>query len=216
MLSTLDAVKNQAGICLSDTSQDAQLSAILAGVSAMVTRMLGRNIEQETYTEYYSGDGSSELLLRQYPVQSITSLAVDGSGYWGYGTNAFATNLVAGTDYALARSSSAEGSPGIVYRIGGVWPQPARYEDAYLAAQPGVDIGNIKVVYVAGFATVPADIQMAVNSLVMRVMAMSSSGMGISSAAYEDASASYMTPEDSAKLFGSIESALRPYKSVVI
>lgn len=218
-LSTVAAVKTQAGIPQSDTSRDEQFASLLAGITAALKSDINRDLEQQTYTEYYSGDGSQTLILRQYPVQSITSIYLDSDGYWGFGSGSFAsaTLLVEGTDYALKRSSSSIGSgSGIVQRIGGNWPMPSRRVGGFIADQVGIGVGNIKVVYVAGYATIPADLQMAVNELVIRKANSAAFGMSFKQGQYEDANATFMTPEEMRGLVGSIESVLSSYREVAI
>jgi len=219
-LSTVTSVKTQAGIPASDTSRDDQIAAILAGVTAHVKNTLNRDIEQATYTEYYSGDGTPVLLLRQRPVTSITSIYLDNAGYWGDGANSPFSSprlLVDGVDYALRRTSATLGSPaGLVYRINGVWNYPTRRQQGYVSNQPGVGNGNLKVTYMAGFPTIPADLQMGVNSLVMRILNAAAMGGQAQQASYEDASVVYLAPGEAAKMMGSIEAALAPHADVPV
>ena len=219
-LSSLTAVKIQAGISLADTSRDAQLASILLGVTAHIKNVINRDLESASYTEYYSGDNTPILLLRQFPVSSITSIYVDDSGYWGSGTGspfAAATLLTAGTDYSLRSNSSTDGGlSGLVYRIGSIWRSPMRRDAGYVSNQSGVGVGNIKATYVAGYSTIPADIKMAVNSLVMRIANAAAAAGVVQQAAYEDASVTYLAPSEAAQMMGSIESMLAQYNDVAV
>ena len=71
-LTTLMSVKTQGGIPTSDTSRDGQIRILIDGITSLVKQQLNREIESAKYTDYYSGDGSPFLLLRQYPVTSVS------------------------------------------------------------------------------------------------------------------------------------------------
>lgn len=174
MLTTLEQVKTHLGIAADDTSLDARLAALIQGVDAAIKSDLRRNIEQATYTEFYSGDGSRALRLKQTPVQSITTVYEDSSGLWGQGADAFAaaTLLTAGADYALDLDQPDGTSlSGLLYRVGGIWPgRVVRYGNRLTAGYEH-GRGNLKITYVGGYATVPYDLALAANQLVGWAMA---------------------------------------------
>lgn len=188
--------KTLAGI--SGTSEDSKLDLMTDYVDAAIKKWLGRDIEQTTYpgaatggtgdSGFYSGTGTSRLILRQRPVRSITSIYVDASGRWGQnpdGSFATATLLTAGTDYALdldAYNGSANVSmKGIVVRIGNVWPALRTYNRGWIT--PGVEPqrGNIKVAYVAGYSSVPSDIVQAAALWVSHIRNIQPKGGTLSS-----------------------------------
>lgn len=123
-------------------------------------------------TEYYSGDGTDKLILRQRPVQAVGSVYVDADGYFGEGEDAFpaSTLLTAGSDYCLVRdqhTAAAEKSKvGMLLRIGGVWPDITRHARGLLSGERVSGRGNIKVTSTVGWANVPEPTQMAVHMLV--------------------------------------------------
>ena len=215
-LTSISAVKTLLGI--SDSSQDTLLTQLLAGVDATIKQWLRRDIEQATYTEFYSGDGTEVLALNQYPVTSITSVHENASGYFTESEFTADELLTAGEDYALMRLSSTVGSKaGFVRRIGGLWPQPSLRTQQFLSAFPGAAAGNIRVVYVAGYSSVPADLAAAANQLVVRAYNQrTGGGLGIQQQSYEDASESFFNPQDSLSMLGTVESILRPYRRVVV
>ena len=65
-LTTLADLKTYLGI--SDSSEDALLNLLIADADAAILGYIGRTIEQATLTEYYSGDGTQMLVLKQRPV----------------------------------------------------------------------------------------------------------------------------------------------------
>jgi len=192
-LTDLDTVKRRLGIATTVTTQDDVLADIIEETDSILKTHLGQNIETATYTEFYCGNGSQSLLLRQIPVQSITSIHVDADGYFNYGNSAYAAAdlLVSGTDYALSYVSSKEYSPsGIVYRIGTVWPK-ARFDAGLLTEQPVKSLGNIKVVYVAGYPTVPARYRSMATKLACWKFATDLDGVTKTSESHSDTSYSY-------------------------
>ncbi len=218
-LSTLQNIKLQANIPQNDTSRDLQYSAILTGVTAYVKQKLNRDLEQATYTEWYSGDSSPILLLNQRPVTSVASVYLDNSAYWDQGTTPFgpSTLLVQGVDYALRQLSSTKGDGvGRLYRIVGSWTAPPRRQMGYVSNLPGIGIGNIQVTYTAGYATIPADLAMAVNALVIRVANSAIFGGIISGGNYEDASMTLADPKVAATMFGSLENMLAQYDEIAV
>ena len=172
-LTTKPTIKTLLGV--SDTSLDAVIDVLIPQADAIIKGYLGREIEQATYTEYYSGSGDQVIVLNQTPVQSITSVNEDRDGFYGDGTDAFPASslLVQGADYVLRKDDATNtevSKSGILYRINKVWPRPHSGIRGQLASAPGLGLGNIKVVYVAGWATVPADITFAANKLITSML----------------------------------------------
>lgn len=215
-LTSLSVVKTHLGI--SDSSQDTLLSQLISQVDAIMLASLKRNIEQATYTDYLSGDGTPILTLRHYPVTSITTLHLDDAGYFGFGAESFATaNLLeSGVDYALMRESSTGSSAGLVRRINGIWPSPEWRAANQLSALPLGAAGNVRAVYVAGYATVPADLQLAATQVVAQIKVSAQFGGDIQSANYEDAGFSRMAATEALSQIGSVASILKRYRAIAI
>lgn len=93
-LSTLAAFKINLGIEAGDTSQDDLLNQALGAADAALKRYCKRNLEASVLTEYYSGTGSRNLVLRQRPVNvfSLSSTTTANSTT----VTTTTTNLVAG------------------------------------------------------------------------------------------------------------------------
>jgi len=164
-LTTLAQIKSFLNVPTTVTSQDAWLSALLLAADASIKQYCGRNFEQATYTEFYSGNGTKFLTLRQRPVTSITNIWLDHYGHYGFGDNPFtsATLLTQGKDYALdLDESGTQSRSGLVGRINTVWSDvPRQYYTGRVTAESGPSFGNIKVIYTAGYATIPQDVQYA-------------------------------------------------------
>jgi len=218
-LTTKETIKSLLGI--SDTSLDVVIDLMIPQADAIIKGFLQRKIEQATYTEYYSGSGAKVLLLKQIPVQSITSVHLDSDGYYGDGTDAFpaSSELVEGTDFVLRKDDATAtevSTSGILYHTGKGWPRPSTRLQGQLTSAPGLGMGNIKVVYVAGWATVPADIQFAANKLVTSMIQSMDSGGRLESENIEDYSYSLAGAEDEGKFLDSVKGSLARYKRVVI
>lgn len=145
----------------SATAENDVIDRLLTVVEAAVAQYLGfpassaggtPTIEDVTYTHYTGAglavveDGAS-LMLSVYPVQSVTSVAEDS--LWSYATAKDATDYV--LDGAIGR---------IDLTPGGSW------------GKASTGRRNVKVVYVAGFTTVPAPIVQAGYMLVSRLFTL--------------------------------------------
>jgi hypothetical protein len=78
-LCALADLKTWLDISLSDTSKDAKLTLFIDNVSAQIEQYLGYPLEHTVYAgDTYSVNNMQMLYLRQKPIQSITSVSLDG------------------------------------------------------------------------------------------------------------------------------------------
>jgi hypothetical protein len=215
-LTNRNSVKKQANISPQDTSLDLQIDAFIAGVSGRIKRQFNRNIETQTLTEYYSGDNSPILFLKQFPIISVASVIIDDTFWFGQGPGSTPQVLVQGTDYTIMAGYYGIGSSGALRRINGMWYAWDSRRWGLVSKQPPLPNGNIQVVYTAGLSPVPPEIEMAVNLAVMKMIQMSQTGTAIASNNYQDAAESYFSPELQSQVFGSIENCLAPFTMPVI
>jgi hypothetical protein len=75
-LTDLDTVKSWLGIA--GTAADAQLSSLITAVSSFVTNYLGRQVLSASYVETQQGNGQSVMLLRNFPITAVASVAFAG------------------------------------------------------------------------------------------------------------------------------------------
>jgi len=171
-LTTRSTIKGFLNIASGDTTFDSWIDAIQPAAEAVIKKYCDRDFESATYTEFYRGENKNWFCLKQTPVTSITSIHLDRTGYYGKnpdGSFQTADLLVEGVDYVLDWKNASLSETGIVYRINEVWPyfnRETRSGSGTLSWIFTPSPGNIKVVYVAGYATIPQDIQMAVAMLV--------------------------------------------------
>lgn len=72
MLATLENTKTYLGITSSD--DDALLTLLLNGASGTIVKYIGREIEATDFTEYVDGNAQYSYVLKNYPVNSVTSI----------------------------------------------------------------------------------------------------------------------------------------------
>jgi len=216
-LTTLAAVKTHLSIASADTSQDALLTQLLAGADAAIKQYFNQDLETTTRTEFMVGTGTPKLVLRQRPVQSITSLYLDSSAYYGEASGAFpaSTLLVAGRDYCLQRdanSTSEKSMSGIVVKIGGVWTGANEKIRGLLTQGIVAGVGNIKVTYISGYVTIPADLVLACHQMVsiLRQGAQQGGPLQQESLDYYSYQLAAATPDSSP--MGSVKQLLSGYK----
>lgn len=157
-LTTLAAVKAEA--LISDTTQDTLLEALITSASAAIRAYLDREIKRTTHTgEAYAVNGHQYLYLREYPVQSVTSITAAGA--------ALTVNVDYWLDIEPGRLYKPSGWTGSYYTRG-------TFPDVYAGAR------EILVTYVAGFylpaeagyvagaaASLPAALQYAATRAVL-------------------------------------------------
>lgn len=216
-LTTLESLKLQGGIPLNVNTYDLQYTQLLNGLTSVIERSLHRNIALRTYNEILSGDNSSVLQLNNRPIVSVSRVCLDDGSYFGQSPSAWpsTSDLVAGTDYSIMSGRHGLGSIGQLLRIGNVWRSPQVWSPGKVAPQASPPRGNILVVYQAGLSPVPAGLAYAMNAAVLRAFTMANIGGAAQSMSYEDGAVTLFSPEDMAKVMGSVERTLGSYRAVV-
>jgi len=144
-LVTLDDVHKHLNIPDSDTTHDVELQGFIDAAEAIIVYNVGP-VEETTFTEVHSGGGPT-IVLDNPPVISVTSVT-EYVGPVAYALTQAELGVAAGA-YSFSLDDPAAG---IICR---------RYTGG-LAGNFAGGYRNVQVVYVAGRATVPADIHMAV------------------------------------------------------
>jgi len=175
LLVSLSDYKTYAGISV--TTYDTQLTALLTAASAMVRRWCGRDetngFESAARTEKYDGTGVNSITLNERPVASIASVSwIDSSGT-ATAIDAEAYKFdVNGTLY-LWNSRSGPGGA-----IGDYGMSAYTFD---VRPNWGEEPRSIQVVYTAGYATIPADLQYVVKRIVDGMWADTASNPGMKS-----------------------------------
>lgn len=154
-------IKAFLNIPTTDTSFDTQLGLFVDAASQMIVNRIGPVAGSPTYDEWYDG-GSPSIVLRHTPVQSITSITES------YGSSAV---------YTLTAQVLDSGSVGGAYGYSGDLSRGLLTRRVSgIATHFAAGLQNVHVVYVAGYATVPADIEQAAKLLIQHMWATQRGG----------------------------------------
>jgi len=117
-----------------DNDIEQLISVLIDRVQKSFEAYCNTAFESASYTEYYDGTGTSFLFLKNIPVVSISSIYDDANWLWETGS------LLPSADYRITNDNSV-------------------YYKSYFTN----DIQNIKITYVAGYASgsIPEDLQQA-------------------------------------------------------
>lgn len=209
------------------------LSLLIGWAEKSINNYIKRNLNSATYTEYYNGSGTPDLRLHNYPVTAVSNLYIDADGYYGRKTGAFpaTSELNEGESWVLeidAYDGTATSKSGIIKRIstfGGSFIGTSVPFTPLVGSKLAADelpvwpigYGNIKVVYTAGYTTIPADIEMAATSL----CALMSRNVPVGGEITSESLGAYSYSISQADLkspgpLGGIARALAPYRRLVI
>lgn len=137
-----------------DTDQhDTLLTRLVTKMSIHAQTYCGRLFTAQDYTEYYDGDGSQELFVRNYPINSVASIYDDTDREYDSDDLIDSDDIIIqGDDYCFGKVELEDG-----------WFDPGRK--------------NIKITYNAGYSTVPADLEYAVQCLMMAAFLENTAGI---------------------------------------
>ncbi len=134
-LITLATAKSHLNIPTATTSEDVRVQLFIDAASARISKYCERIFEQTTQTgELHSGRRQNVLLPNQYPVISVSALRISAARDW-----LSADSLVPASQYVISNFGQT-----ITYD--GYFPNGSN---------------NVFLTYVAGYATIPADLQLA-------------------------------------------------------
>lgn len=136
-LTSLAVVKEHLNIPALTTTFDSILERMINSSSLKIENYINRKVKKRAYTEYQDGRSNKRTLLKQWPADKPTEVWVDSSSEF-----TDVTNKLAATDYDLDQDSEGLGL-GIVLLNGLYFSKGTR---------------NVKIVYEAGYATIPYDL----------------------------------------------------------
>ncbi len=82
-LTDLAAVKVWCSVESDDDTFDDILESLIDSVSIQFNKLTNRDLKARAITAQYTGDGTDDILLPQYPVNTITSIFVDSEKSFG-------------------------------------------------------------------------------------------------------------------------------------
>ncbi len=153
-------------------------------------------MQYQQYTRFYSGNNRAKLPLKDRPVFSVPPIQVwvdQNQGSFGQSPGSFSgAPLVQGIDFCLQvdQADGISSRSGLLVALNNWWPRPYIRSWGSLSPFPGPNMGNIKVVYYAGYTVdaLPAVIRMACNLLITRLRYILPLGMALGSESYEERS----------------------------
>lgn len=136
-LCTRKQVKDFLGITGVDAVADTKINDLITGVSSIIETYCGRVFELTEHTEYYDGHGDDTLYTQQSPITTVSGIWEDVNREWGVDTVFEPSDYIVLEDRVLLK--------GYYFNRGKT---------------------NIKIIYSAGYETIPADIaQVAVQEV---------------------------------------------------
>lgn len=133
-LSTLSRLKAQLGINGSDLTQDSLLQFYIDASSQKIETYCDRKFNSQSFTEYFHGRKQNIIMPKQFPVISVTELRVQASRDW-----TDVNGLISSDDYVVSDTDNT-----LIYD--GFFPN---------------GFSNIRLIYTAGYATIPSDLELA-------------------------------------------------------
>lgn len=173
---TYNELKVYLGLGTVSSDVEATYTVLMNSAISMVESYIGMAIEQHTVTEYLDGNGSQRIRLKERPVISVSEVNVDSG-------RLFAADTELDTDEYYLDSS---GKTGILVRLGNAfWPNRRVFLPTNLSSTLLPGEGNIKVVYSAGYATVPNDLKLAVALITQQAYQSKAFGQMLSSESHD-------------------------------
>ena len=206
-LCTLAALKAWLG--LTATTDDALLSGLITAASTRINAYLQRNIGtlSQSYTEIRNGTGTGLIMAKMWPITAWTSVAINGAtvpqglqgsaGWYG--------PVWDGLSYPIPEPYIGLSSGfSLTYPNGGYRWGPGCWNGWF---PPGLQ--NVQLIYVAGFAAIPADISQACIELVDQIYRRRMSRLDVKSQSAGQETTSYEM-----KMLPSVREMLSPYRRV--
>lgn len=125
-LTKLDAVATWLNV--TSDAEKVILSQLITAYSTWIQSWLSRNIPEQDYSDSFDGTGSNRLLMPQWPITDVASVAVNG--------------------VSIPKASSVTESG---YR----WSDTAIILNGYKFARGDA---NVEITYTAGYSPIPADL----------------------------------------------------------
>lgn len=219
LLTDLRELKAELLIPAADSSQDKVLNFYIEQASKIIEDFLNRgDLAKQARTEYYSGPGTQELVLKHRPAYAdpVPVVYASGTGHWGQTSGGFGNDaaLTYGDDYCLVIDQPDGTSRcGVLRKLKGYWERPFVRQAGYLTPFVGLGNGNLKVTYTAGYTVdnLPAAIRFACGLLVSRMRTLMPYGAMLTSESYEERSVSYFIQKDD--LLSLVRGILSPYRT---
>jgi uncharacterized phiE125 gp8 family phage protein len=135
-MTTLATAKAYLKIPTLETGMDSMIELFINAASDDIERYCQRQFKSQSYTEYHHGRNQNILLLDQYPIISVTELRIDFEADF-----TSSDSLIDSDDYRIGDANNT-----IILVNGQVFSK---------------GFHNIRVIYTAGFSTIPSSLENA-------------------------------------------------------
>jgi uncharacterized phiE125 gp8 family phage protein len=142
-IALVTAAQAKSYLRITASTEDELIATLINAMSQLVKTYCGRDFVETDFTEYYDGDGTATLVLRNYPILDVTSIH-----------NADAQRTFdSSTEIDVTEDVIIDNAGGILR----LWNN----ESGFLCGH-----ANVKVVYSSGYETIPWDLQQATLHLI--------------------------------------------------
>lgn len=148
-LVTLEVTKQWLEIDIADTSKDLILNIYIDGISETILDLIGRDIIAQDYVEKYAGTNSNALILKHYPINTVTAVK--------YVLDGVVQQTLDNESYDINYKS------GILYNDLAWWKQG---RSNYMSSKINFPRRHIRVEYNAGYNEIPADLKLLTLELI--------------------------------------------------
>lgn len=176
-LTTVADVKESLGISSSDSTKDNLIIRKINQATEMIEKYTGRRFKADDYTEYLDATNTDELVLSQRPINSIASISRRDSV-----DNENSFDAYDSEDYFFT-AGSVDSRAGVI--------------EGVFNFTGGRD--RIKVVYNAGYTTIPSDIAEAAATLAAFLVGNGTSGTNVKSKTEGQRSITYFDSSQGAR-----------------
>lgn len=136
-LTTVAAVKDHLGIPAGDQAQDGRLERFINTASDRISNYCERQLVAGDTVDILHGGMTNMVMLQEWPINSISEVAIDSEGVFGPDT------VIQPENYRMVDEGT------LLYNT--IFPY---------------GYGNVRVTYNAGYQTIPSDLEMAAILLV--------------------------------------------------
>lgn len=134
-LTTLNMAKTYLKIPLAETSKDSLIELWINAASQAIESECDRKLKAQSITEHHHGRKTNFALLREWPINSVTEVRLDSKAVF-----TDASTLVPVDDYRIADDNNCV---------------------VFLNRSVPMGYNNLRIIYNAGYATVPSDLEHA-------------------------------------------------------
>lgn len=169
-LTTVSDVKQWAQIAPTVTADDPLIQRLVSEISAEVLSQLSRDIFQQTYTETQNGSGARALRTREWPIDIVTGVTVDG--------------------HAIPVRADPAGT-GFIFDEKWVYLSGGGYSFCR-------GVQNVVIAYTAGYAPVPLELREATTRICVLALKRDRAKIGVQSESLAGQQVTYTTdlPKD--------------------